>query len=422
VALAAAALALGLFLPAPLPAQAPPPSIPEICQAIRDQRAKLKSLDLEVDETEEFTVDPATVMKWLGRVGLHNGKQRFAFKGDKRFLNEHIPGPPDELDERGRPEVTADMPPEVQEQQRQAQAIFDKAREDLKASAAARRGGALSRGPKGPPPSTTRAFNGGKTVRIQMGAASGSIYPTTGAYGQRHAFSFHFLWLAGVYIEDPTDDLKMREEKGASTIDALLKRSSYSIAEDVLDGVRCWRLEGQVKSSVAGAFKDRLWLAPHAGYALLRRENYDPHSGALIWRSTCADLREVTPGCWLPMQVTVEDCAPYAPPELRGKALSVRRFHVTRCEVNNVPDELFDHRFPDRALIIDFTKPQGKNGSLYSYHQSDNDRLDQSIDTLVGKMSPFSVWLLVSAGVGALLLAALAFVLWRRRPGQGPAA
>src|SRR5437868_6168673 len=83
-ALAASAVSLGLLVSSPSPAQEPPPSIEEICRVIGEQRAKLQSLDIEL-ATEEHTTDPALLLKWLSRVGLHNGKERFAFKGNKRY-------------------------------------------------------------------------------------------------------------------------------------------------------------------------------------------------------------------------------------------------------------------------------------------------------------------------------------------------
>src|SRR5207244_9830729 len=152
---------------------------------------------------------------------------------------------------------------------------------------------------------------------------------------------------------------KARQQISAFIFPDLLQRSAYTLSAAELAGVRCWRLEGQAGTAGdAWAFRDRWWLDPGKGYTPLRREGFDHRSGRLLWHNTYADLREVAPGCWLPMQATAEDYGPpYVPAELAKKPLRVVRSRVTRGEVNNVADDLVEYQFPKGTRVADLPRP-----------------------------------------------------------------
>jgi len=418
-------------MPSPSPSQEPPPSVEEICRVVRAQRTALTSFDIEVDTSEEHFVDPETILKYWGRSGFHNGKERFAFKGGKRYMQLRVQRTTAKFDDRSRPVVTPDMPPAVQEYQRQRQEAFDSARKismeprtkyadpDVEKN----RPEVLRMIPKDEkdrtkPPFPAKQVYNGKTLWIHQNALNGQIHLANGRYAPGNQFAFPFLQLSAVYIEDPTQKSELSAVAKAIMFPGLLKRFAYSITADVLDGVRCWRLDGQCGTDADGwAFKDRWWLDPSKGYVPLRREGFEPHSEKPLWRALFTELREVTPGWWLPMLTTVEEFAPsYAPPELGKKPLSITRYRVTRCEFD-VPDDLFEYQFPKGTIVADWRDSRMKSPALY---REGENPLDESIFTVQG-VSDFSLWLLVSIGVGGLLLAAGAVVLWRRGPQNKPA-
>jgi hypothetical protein len=261
------------------------------------------------------------------------------------------------------------------------------------------------------PPFPTKQVYNGKTLWVHQNAQCGQVHTANGRRAPSNQFAFPFLQASAVYIEDPTEKSETRAGTRASMFPDVLKRSAYSITADVLDGVRCWRLDGQFGTDADHwAFKDRWWLDPSKGYVPLRREGFEPRSGKLLWRALFTDLREVTKGWWLPMLTTVEEYAPpYAPPELGKKPLGITRYRVTRCELN-VPDELFEYRFPEGTTVADWRDSRMTSPALY---REGENPLDESILTVQG-VSAFSLWVLVPVGVGGLLLAAFAILLWRR--------
>ena len=88
--------------------------------------------------------------------------------------------------------------------------------------------------------------------------------------------------------------------------------------------------------------RDKIWLDPARGWALLRREVRRP-DGSLMLRQTNRDLKEVVPGVWLPMTCTEEAGTPAdAPENLRDKVAFTRRFKVLEIRVNDLKPAFFD--------------------------------------------------------------------------------
>jgi hypothetical protein len=126
-------------------------------------------------------------------------------------------------------------------------------------------------------------------------------------------------------------------------LDELIPSRRYWIdGDEVVDGLHCVIL---TRPGI-----DRLWLARHRGWAIVRREWRWSASGPLKRRMVNRDFREISPGAWIPFAALMEI---YGHPSTRpGQRVGSLKANVVHAEAD-VPDDWFEPHFPKGALIED---------------------------------------------------------------------
>jgi hypothetical protein len=110
---------------------------------------------------------------------------------------------------------------------------------------------------------------------------------------------------------------------------------------------------------------ERVWLDPALGYAVRKREFYDPPTGLVRERYTNDDFRDAGGGVWLPWRCHWELCGwSRAPEAYRGRPLVRYTFAVSKLELNAVPDALFEERIPAGIQVMDTTILPPKDGQF----------------------------------------------------------
>ena len=138
---------------------------------------------------------------------------------------------------------------------------------------------------------------------------------------------------------------------------------------------------------------DTLWIDHQHGFSLRRQVVFrktglkDP--GCLNYVRICKDFVEADKGIWLPKLCYRLDYTTQLEPEhLRGKLTAVNKVTVSDLRVNNVPDSLFEVKFPPGTEVQNLVL----NKSYYVPHGEG--MLDKAIaqGSLIinGKVSPLS--------------------------------
>lgn len=108
----------------------------------------------------------------------------------------------------------------------------------------------------------------------------------------------------------------------------------------------CGGLECRV--IVADGGRDRIWICPGLGYAMVRRVWQVDDSGDVTAEYRNADFVEVGPGLWLPRTCRCE----FRYPPGSTRAARDYRLEVERIAVNGgVPDAMFEPRFPPGTRV-----------------------------------------------------------------------
>ncbi len=168
--------------------------------------------------------------------------------------------------------------------------------------------------------------------------------------------------------------------------------------------------------------QDAIWIDHRHGFGIRRRVYFiltgpkDP--GCLSSVQMAGDYHDLGDGLWLPKAGVFLIYTAQADPEsMRGKLAHVQTTKVSRLEVNNVPDSLFELSFPGGTMVYDeieskvYTAPHGEGMLDRALAEGQPIVAGQILDP---PTLPFPTKvLLMTAGVLASLIAAL--WLWRRR-------
>jgi hypothetical protein len=154
-----------------------------------------------------------------------------------------------------------------------------------------------------------------------------------------------YLQAVGMGVPDPTEqDAGASKEGPSGLLPRLFESHPYRVEERTarVDDVECLVVVGRWKAEDGqGEVIDRLWLDDDHGLALRRRE---VSVGAGLRRRVLnSELKEITPGLWMPRKVEYQFASfPTAPEETRDKPLVARRMHVLELRINDVDDALFE--------------------------------------------------------------------------------
>ena len=339
---------LGVLVVVP-PLTAQPPTLDQVRRAIQTQHEKIVSLEVETEIDGEEIVSRNELFKWLFKMGVRRGREHFALKGEKRFVDETRVVAAALLTDFPRATVDQNAPAWVQQRQRELQQEYD----EMKSSSES-----LSQESSSEPVEVReiRAFNG-EEYRTKDNEWHGSITPKERMV-QQHQFDFLYLRCIGMHAADPTvlDADRQNLIKGGYLPEAL-ERFAYEVSTEELNGISCIRLDG--RAGVDGPQQhwtdDRIWLDPQKGYMVVRRESRDVDSGILKFRTINSAPKRFSKGVWLPMKCVMEEFAPsYAPESLRDRPLVATHLNVARCEVNKVDEDIFDVQLRPGAVVWDF--------------------------------------------------------------------
>jgi hypothetical protein len=152
-------------------------------------------------------------------------------------------------------------------------------------------------------------------------------------------------------------------------------------ATEWVEGVRC--------VVVKNPDREKIWLDPKLGYALRKRDILDPESKRLRWRWLSRGFVEVETGVWLPKECWQEVCGPSAAPApYAGKPLLRYVYTVTKLNINNVPDSLFEMRIEPGLTVLDATilPPKDGQNQVISYIMpADQKQLDHTIQDALSR-------------------------------------
>lgn len=180
-----------------------------------------------------------------------------------------------------------------------------------------------------------------------------------------------------------------------------IRRDLYQLADaEEVDGVLCQVLERKGQ--------DRLWIAVDHGHVMCMREFARGAGGPIAMRFTSSDLRQVSPGVWLPYRSIQEVFGPTNP----DKPLVSLTVKVQDVEVGSVPDESLLVTFDgDEDLVEDLIRGRAYHG--YGRDEDPFDRALDRIDTgfLHGGRSDRR-FILLSLTIASLLGLGIAY-LWR---------
>jgi hypothetical protein len=129
---------------------------------------------------------------------------------------------------------------------------------------------------------------------------------------------------------------------------------------------------------VADGGRDRLWICPDRGYALVHRIWQPSDKKGMVAEFTCSDFEQVTPGMWLPKTCGCE----FRPLGEEGEPHSYR-LEVEHVAVNDkVPDSLFEPQFLPGSHIF------GTSGTLERSIPGGTDLLDLWVAVLLSDYPP----------------------------------
>lgn len=148
-----------------------------------------------------------------------------------------------------------------------------------------------------------------------------------------------------------------RDPKHPFSILAALESEPYRVRgkKEVVEGVGCWVLE------VPG--RDRIWLDPGHGFAVVKREWLWDDGKTPMFRWLNSDFKEVVPGLWWPMRAR-RDVVTHVDRNTSGggQVTVTNNVRVLTVLVNNVPDTVFSLTFPLGTRVLDDTRARGKDG------------------------------------------------------------
>ena len=180
----------------------------------------------------------------------------------------------------------------------------------------------------------------------------------------------------------PGDDSLPENSELPHYLHLVLARNDCRVSpeQESVDGHRCHVIEFQSGRTLV----DRIWLDPAFGFAVRRREKYEPGSGQLRTRYELSELREVGPGIWLPWVLRRTSFE-------RGtagdrSAVRVATGLVESAIVNQVAATIFKFQPPPGTLT------QDRDTRELSQTPGGLEFLDETIDTLkaiIATSAPF---------------------------------
>ena len=119
----------------------------------------------------------------------------------------------------------------------------------------------------------------------------------------------------------------------------------YHIRAETEDNAPCHVLENPDHES--------FWFDPDMGYALRRRDSYDPETGSLRHRTVLKDFRSIG-GVWLPAKIIQEEFGgPDDPKTVVGQPRAKKTITVSELSTEEIPESAFRLEAPVGVVVHD---------------------------------------------------------------------
>jgi hypothetical protein len=331
----------------------------EVKTRLRHQARSIESLEVRY---KLRTTSPLEPKRLVAMAQFHNQmflpieERHEAFKGPKRFHRVLRPErvenlqPTDEFGLMKPGPVNPKAPAAIRENQRRMIEQYERAIANMKAVQA--RGMLPPKRDSSVRPlsdrDTTRAFNGRTLWMRQPLTAEMDTFQVWSPKSEANWFqATPYAVAIGLHVTDPTGNSMAMKAQAMFRLADWVNDHGYTLEEktEVVDGATCVILRGSLNSLLqpslfAGDLSDRTWLDRDHGLAIRRREFAKDGRPSVRWVND--ELREMTPGLWLPMHCRQETYAEDAPPEWKDKPVMIQEIRVSKVEVNHASDDLFD--------------------------------------------------------------------------------
>jgi hypothetical protein len=195
---------------------------------------------------------------------------------------------------------------------------------------------------------TTRAFNGRTLWMRNARSDKAAAYQVWSPTSKVDWFQVTpYTTATALHVFDPTARFMVEQVQSMFRVATWASDPGYQLEDktEVVDGSTCVILKGSLNSLlqpglIVGELTNRIWLDRDHGLAIRKREIAKDRRLGVRWINT--ELREVEPGLWLPMHCRQESYAEDAPPEWKDKPVMIEEVRVTKIDVNQVSDDLFD--------------------------------------------------------------------------------
>jgi hypothetical protein len=317
---------------------APPVTLDQLRAALDRRQKAIQSLEVEYEFASEALGDLELVKRQMGIAFLTRERRAFAFSGSRRYYAREQVGP-------------------------------------------------SAKGPGTPhsDPAREVAFNGLKLQqRVGNQVVIRHLVTLRSEATDGHWFTQDYLRATGLALPSAFGG---SEDRRLERLPDTFETAAYQVepAREVIDGESC--------VVVGSPGYDRIWLAEARGYALKRRDIWDPQATkALSVRLVGHDFREVTPGVWLPHTCWMDRCGhSKASPEHRGEPLLRYVLTVNRLSLNDVPDARFNLAVTPGTQVMEVSSgPPAADGSreVFSYTQPARpDQLDEVVTLTADRVS-----------------------------------
>jgi hypothetical protein len=395
----------------------PPPTLKEIADAIGRHFAEIQSLSVSYTVKAEGQAPPGILKRSLRLEYFSDDTSVYAFKGDKRY---HSSVSKPELDRVIADDVELGGPNQAGDEEakaRQAQ-LAKTAQPGKKVEKSNSTKMSLDI------PASVVAFDGRVLRRKLPTRNMADVLPTSRLETDEQWFHQDYLRSIGRVLPDLFN--AKNDQKDYCLPDAF-SRGDYRVetATEEVDGHPC------VVVSWLGHRK--YWLDPAARFSIRQSEEYDPDTHELAARRQNFDFTEIG-SVWLPKRCWFDVCGRPAatPPDSRGKPLLRYVLTVSKLDLNNVPDSLFDLGIDAGMRVIDATAgaPGGGDQVISYIMPADKSQLNDAIRDAQEELSTqernqwrqiFVVWGNVVAVVVALAVWAAISIKKRGGP-KSPAA
>lgn len=177
------------------------------------------------------------------------------------------------------------------------------------------------------------------------------------------------------------------------------------------EGVRCVVLEA--------AGHEVFWFDPQRGYALRRRDSFDPTTGNLLESTVMRDFRAIE-GVWLPLSVVRTAYGGRDDPETTPDQIrDIKSIRVNEISTATIPDGDFRLKAPEGFVIHDAPRR-----AVFTSYRTGVNPIVPSAELARDQIQPRGttrVLIALAVGLGILLLIACAWLRHKRRsiPGEG---